>query len=190
MRSDWHLVVLHFLSAFLRWRLALMTSLLIQGTLGRHRTSLDMIGAWRSKRRRSVLYRSTSFSGLASLNKSIRAISSLNEVRSKDFCFRKLICFTVGDGLGTERLHNTEQWSEIYLSEIGLPLIILSELRVITKSKICPWICVGDLTCRVRHIDSNKSANLAASTSPLTSRWKLKSPDMQSGTLDSNNESR
>ena len=48
-----------------------------------------------------LLYRSTSFSGLASLNKSIQEISSLNEVRSKDLSFRKLMCFTVGDGLGT-----------------------------------------------------------------------------------------
>ena len=106
------------------------------------------------------------------------------------FSFRKLICFTIGDGLGAERLHNTEQWSEIKLSEIGLPLIILSELRVITKSKICPWMCVGDLTCWVRHIDSNKSTTSAESTSPLTSIWKLKSPHIQSGIFDSNNESR
>ena len=63
------------------------------------------------------------------------------------------------------------------------------KIQVITQSKICPWMCLGDLKCWMRKIDSNKSTNLAVSTSPLTSRWKLKLADIQSGTLDINNES-
>lgn len=123
MRSDWHLVDLHFLSAFLRWRLALMILLLIQGTLGRKTTFFDVTGAWRSRRRRSVLlYRSTNFSGSALLDKSLRAISSLKALKSKVLSFLKLMCFTVGDGLGAERLHNTEQWSEINQRWVSLEL--------------------------------------------------------------------
>ena len=56
------------------------------------------------------------------------------------------MCFTVGDGLGAERLHNT--------AIIGnIPIRDRSALNNITKTstnyqvEICPSLCVGDLTC-------------------------------------------
>ena len=119
MRSDWHFVVLHFLSAFLRWRLASMISLFIQWTLDRNKTFFNMIGAWRSERRRSMLlYRSTSFSRSAS--------------RSKVLSFRKLMCFTVGDGLGAE---TAQQRAMIRNIPIGERFSFkIGNLRATTKS--------------------------------------------------------
>ena len=124
------------------------------------------------------------------LHKSLPAISFLKATKSRDLSFLKLICLTVASTFVTLRQHQTEQWSERKLSGEGVPLMILSELRVIIRSKICPITCVGDFTCWVRHNDSNRSANAMVSASSLTSRWTLKSPYMQIGTLDSTNDSR
>ena len=142
-----------------------MISLLIQGTLGWNKTFLDMIGAWRSKRRRSVLlYRSTSFSGSASSNKSIRAISSLNSVRSKVLSFRKLMCFTVGDGLGTERLHNRAMIRNIPIgdrSTFNNIIKITSNYPVQNMSlSMCGWSNMLSKTYRFQQVSKFSSIHI------------------------------
>ena len=170
-----------------------MIFLLIQGALGQANTLFDVIGAWWSKMECiQLLYSSaTSLQSFeAMLHKSLLAISFLKATKSRDLSFLKLMCLTVASTFLTLRQHKTEQWSERKLSGEGVPLMILSELQLIIRSKICPITCVGDFTCWVRHNDSNRSANAMVSASSLTSRWTLKSPYMQIGTLDSTNDSR
>ena len=84
----------------------------------------------------------------AMLHKSLLAISFLKATKSRDLSFLKLMCLTVASTFVTLRQHKTEQWSEkkSYLGKV-VPLMILSELWVIIRSKICPITCVGDFTC-------------------------------------------
>ena len=95
----------------------------------------------------------------AILHKSLPGISFLKATRSRDLSFLKLMYLTIASTFVTLRKHKTEQWSERKQSGEGVPLMILSELRVIIRSKICPITCVGDFTCWVRHNDSIRSAN-------------------------------
>ena len=151
-----------------------MILLLIQGALGRVNTLFDVTGAWRSKMERiqlSYSYATSLQSFEAILHKSLPGISFLKATRSRDLSFLKLMCLTIASTFVTLRKHKTEQWSERKQSGEGVPLMILSELRVIIRSKICPITCVGDFTCWVRHNDSNRSANAMVSASSLTSRW-------------------
>lgn len=74
-------------------------------------------------------------------------------------------------GLGIWRPQTTDRWSENRRSTLGEPLIKNRNFREVIRSKVCPRIWIGYLTCWSRPKHSKKSWYFLASASH--GRWHL-----------------
>jgi len=85
---------------------------------------------------------------------------------------------------GTEMEKRRAQWSETAGSVESTEEMIVEEERVISKSRVWPKVCVGNVMCWVRVKSVRRLMKWEVYGQSSWSTWKLKSPVITSSELD------
>lgn len=178
------LLVRHLRSSCLRTFLYAIISLLYHGADGLMTTIFRFLGAYLSRRSlRTVLnWVTMKLTSLVAQSKSsvefkiscVKAVESMDRIlRHVRTSLRQAVFFM-------NREQFTAKWSDRPRSCTETSDNVFSDARVIIASRVWPFRCVDSLTCCSRLNESSRTLNLLAKESLMSSRWKLKSPTINS----------